>query len=254
MNKFIADKNSSVPLHHQLYLYIKNLIETGEYKEGESLPSENEMIKLYEISRITIRRAIADLQHDNLVLKRRGSGTVVQHIKKERALSQFSSFSGDAKVKGDKPGSIILKIKKMEAGVKVGEKLNIASKSLVYFIKRLRLLNGRLIALHETYVRSDLGFTIKSSDFDTNTSLYEFLIEQGIKLGSADETIEAKMSSNEVKRDLFLEESQPVIYKERVTFNQEGTPIEFSENTYVSDSYKYYVHIVNVRGEADEKV
>ena len=142
----------------------------------------------------------------------------------------------------------------MEAGVKVGEKLNIASKSLVYFIKRLRLLNGRLIALHETYVRSDLGFTIKSSDFDTNTSLYEFLIEQGIKLGSADETIEAKMSSNEVKRDLFLEESQPVIYKERVTFNQEGTPIEFSENTYVSDSYKYYVHIVNVRGEADEKV
>ena len=48
MNKFIADKNSSVPLHHQLYLYIKNLIETGEYKEGESLPSENEMIKLYE--------------------------------------------------------------------------------------------------------------------------------------------------------------------------------------------------------------
>ncbi|MEG0164454.1 GntR family transcriptional regulator [Anaerorhabdus sp.] len=252
MNNFKADKNSSVPIHHQLYLYIKDLIESGEFSEGESLPSENEMIKLYEISRITIRRAISDLEHDGLVLRRRGSGTVVQHIKKQRTLSQFSSFSGDAKVKGDKPGSIILKIEKMEAGVKVGEKLNIASKSQIYFIKRLRLLNGKLIALHETYVRSDLGFSIKNSDFDTNTSLYEFLEEHGIKLGSADETIEAKMSSSEVKRDLFLEDNQPVIYKERVTFDQNGKPIEFSENTYIADSYKYYVHIVNVRGDSNE--
>ena len=51
----------------------------------------------------------------------------------------------------------------------------------------------------------------------------------------------------ELRRDLFLEEDQPVIYKERVTYDVSGRPVEFSENTYIGEIYKYYIHIVNVR-------
>lgn len=247
MEDFKANKESNVPIHHQLYQYIKEGIEKGNFAEGESLPSENEMIRRYDISRITIRRALADLEHDGYVTKRRGSGTVVSHIKKQRELSTFTSFSGNAKVKGDKPGSIILKFELVDASVKIAEKLQIAINQKVYFLKRLRMLNGRIIALNETWIRSDLGFEIKNDDFDSTTSLYEYLEEHNIELGSADETIEAKMASAEVRRDLFIEDHQPVIYKERVTFDTSQKPIEFSETTYIGDTYKYYVHIVNVR-------
>lgn len=254
MNDFKVNKDSSVPMHHQLYKYIKECIEKNIFKEGEALPSENEMIKLYEISRVTVRRAIADLEHDGYVMKRKGSGTIVQHIKKQRELSTFASFSGDAKVKGDSPGSIILKLEIMEPTVKVAAKLQIPSTSKVYFLKRLRLLNGRLIGVNETYIRSDLGFQIQNDDFDATTSLYEYLENHGIELGSADESIEAKMISPEVKKELFLDENQPVVYKERVTYDCDLRPIEFSENTYVADSFKYNVHIVNVRGDKNEKI
>ena len=240
-------KNGHTPIYEQLYRYIKDRIEDGTYKIGSVIPSESEMQKQFGVSRITVRRAISDLEHDGFVKKRRGAGTVVEPRKIERDLALFNSFGGSAKVRGDRPGSIILQCRQVEASVKVAEKLGIACGDPVYFLKRLRMINGRIIGLHATFIRSDLGVTLSRDDFDTSTSLYELLESRNIQLGSADETMEAKMSNAELRRDLFLEEDQPVIYKERVTYDVSGRPVEFSENTYIGEIYKYYIHIVNVR-------
>lgn len=244
---FVIEKNEKSPLYEQLYRYIKECIENGTYKIGSVIPSENEMQKQFGVSRVTVRRAISDLEHDGYVKKRRGAGTVVEPRKIERDLSAFNSFGGSAKVRGDKPGSIILQCKEIEANVKVAEKLGIACGDVVFFLKRLRLLNGRIIGLHVTYIRSDLGVSLSADDFDCYTSLYELLESRNIHLGSADETMEAKMSNAELRRELFLEKDQPMIYKERVTYDVHGRPVEFSENTYIGEIYKYYIHIVNVR-------
>ena len=58
------DKDSKVPIHQQLYSYIKERIVEGFYKENETIPSEKEMQEMFEVSRITVRRAISDLEHD----------------------------------------------------------------------------------------------------------------------------------------------------------------------------------------------
>lgn len=244
--EFTIDKNSNSPIYEQIYRCIKNRIETGVYKIGDVIPSESDMQKDFGVSRITVRRAIADLEHDGFVKKRRGAGTVVEPKKTERDLSIFTSFSGSAKAKGARPGSIILQLRLMRANVKVAEKLRISCDDLVYFLKRLRLINGRIIGLNESYIRRDLGFEISREDFDTNTSLYEYLEQKGIRLGSADETMEARRSTAELRRDLFMDEDNPVMHKERVTYDADGRPIEFSENNYMAETYKYYIHIENV--------
>ena len=192
---FRLDKESKVPIHQQLYCYIKECIENGAYRENRTIPSEKEMQEMFEVSRITVRRAISDLEHDGYLTKRRGMGTVVSPRKKARDMAVFNSFSGDAKVKGDKPGSIILQCRMVEANVKVASMLRVENGEKVYFLKRLRLLNGRIIALHNTYISGRLGFPILGEDFDATTSLYEYLEEHGIVLGSADETVEARMPS-----------------------------------------------------------
>ena len=245
--KFCLDRESKAPIHQQLYLFIKGCLEDGIYKEKEVIPSEVELQKQFDVSRITVRRAISDLEHDGFLRKVRGKGTFVEPIKKEKPLSTFTSFSGDAKVKGDKPGSIILACKKVEASVKVAQCLKIEPGESVTFLKRLRLLNGKIIALHETHISSKLGFEIQAQDFDSTTSLYEYLEEKGISLGSADETLEVKISSSELKRELFLEDIQPIVFKERITYDIHGNPVEFSENSYIAETYKYFIHIVNVR-------
>lgn len=73
------------------------------------------------------------------------------------------------------------------------------------------------------------------------------LESRGVKLGSADETMEARMADQAIKKDLFLKGDQPVIYKERITYDVDGRTVEFSQNTYNAEIYKYYVHIINVK-------
>ncbi|MEG0034780.1 MAG: GntR family transcriptional regulator [Bacilli bacterium] len=134
-NNFKLDRSSTIPFHQQLYRYIKKCIIDGTYKEKEVIPSEMEMQIKFDVSRITVRRAISDLEHDGYLRKRRGQGTIVEPIKKDKPLSTFDSFSGDAKVKGDKPGAIILTCKKLPASIKVAERLGIDPGENITFLK-----------------------------------------------------------------------------------------------------------------------
>ena len=244
--KFTIDKNSQEPIYQQLYTHFKELIENGTYQEGDTIPSENEMLQEYDASRITIRRAINDLEHDGYLKKRRGAGTIVAPLKTKRDLLKFNSFGGSARVQGHIPGSIILEFKTIEASVKVASMLKIENSEKVYFLKRIRLLNGRIVGINETYVSRRLNIKLDRNDFNVDTSLYELLESRGAKLGCADETMEARMASNELKRELFLDNDQPVVYKERITYDTNGCPVEFSENTYIAELYKYSIHIDNV--------
>lgn len=245
--KFKIDKSSQEPIYQQLYKHFKELIENGTYQEGDVFPSENEMLNEYDASRITIRRAINDLEHDGYLKKRRGAGTIVAPRKTKRDLSKFTSFGGSAKVQGHIPGSIILEFKTVEAGVKVASMLKIDSGEKVFFLKRIRLINGRIVGLNETYVSRRIGINLKRDDFNVDTSLYALLEERGVELGCADETMEARMASAELKHELFLDNDQPVVYKERITYDVKSVPVEFSENTYIAELYKYSIHIDNVK-------
>lgn len=241
------DKKSKVPLHHQLYKILRQKIQNEEYKEGEIIPSELDMQNEYGISRITVRRTISDLEHDGFVRKIKGKGTIVEPLKSDRDLGLFQSFSGNALAKGERPGSVILEISKKEAPAKVVELLSIQPGDKIYYLKRLRLLNGRIIALNVVYIRSDFGFEIVTSDFNENTSLYSFLEQKGIVLGSANETMESRLPSNEVKTDLFIDDNTPIFYKERVTLTADDKPIEYSETSYIGSKYKYNIHLSKVR-------
>jgi GntR family transcriptional regulator len=79
-------------LHHQLFSALKHQILTGQLREGERLPSQDELCLRYEVSRITVRRALADLQREDLVYSNRGGGTVVQPLGNSRARTVSMDF------------------------------------------------------------------------------------------------------------------------------------------------------------------
>ncbi|WP_205407561.1 GntR family transcriptional regulator [Collinsella phocaeensis] len=101
-------KASEAPLYYQLYSVLKERIIDGVYAVGSILPSESDMIQEFGVSRITIRRALADLENDGYIEKRKGKGSLVLRMRLERPLTVFNSFSGDTLSRGDRPSSIIL--------------------------------------------------------------------------------------------------------------------------------------------------
>ena len=102
------DHSSVIPLYHQLKEIIKEKIELGKWLPGDKIPSENELCKMYEISRNTAIKALDDLVQEGLLHRVQGKGTFVSKPKFEQPLTGFYSFSKVLKDKGMNPKDLII--------------------------------------------------------------------------------------------------------------------------------------------------
>ena len=71
------ESNKKAPLYQQLYDAILNKVRSGEYQVGEKIPSEEQLMTIYGVSRVTVRNAIKQLVDENILIKRHGKGTFV---------------------------------------------------------------------------------------------------------------------------------------------------------------------------------
>ena len=101
----MIDKTSPLPIYYQLVEWIKGLIERGELKPGDSLPSEREYAERFSISRMTVRQAITELVNGGYLYRQKGVGTFVAEKKIEQQLMGLTSFTEDMKSRGMEPSS-----------------------------------------------------------------------------------------------------------------------------------------------------
>ncbi|KGM46306.1 GntR family transcriptional regulator [Neobacillus niacini] len=241
MKQSKIDKNSKVPLHYQIYEDIKGEIESKVLQAGDMLPSESDLQNLYDVSRITVRRAIQDLENDGFVKKSQGKGTIVCANKQKYDLQRLTSFSEDVKKLGEISSSIIRDFKVIKADSKTAKSLGIAEGDDVYYLERSRLSGDKIVGLHKAYIKKSSDFSLDRTEFDETTSLYETLKSKGIKLKHANEILEAQIPDKEIQKSLGISDNIPIFFKERVTFNTAGLPIEFVKMYYRSDIYQYRV-------------
>ena len=236
-------ENKQMPLYMVVYEELKKKIADSTYPVGSYFPSETELQEIYKVSRITVRRALADLEHDGYIKKIKGKGAVILPKKKYSDLYELTGFAEDAQRNGDEPTSIILKCETQTASIMVAAFLQIEPNEDVYYLKRLRLLNGRISGIFETYITKRLGFTIDTEKFGATTSLYDFYESCGVHIDTATETIEAIMTTPQIRKDMFLDKDEPIFYRERITYNDLNIPIEYSKNYYKGNGYKYVVRM-----------
>ncbi|MFD1780142.1 GntR family transcriptional regulator [Fredinandcohnia salidurans] len=235
------DKDSRVPLHFQIYEDIRGKIERKQLLAGDMLLSESELQNLYGVSRITVRRAIQDLENEGYVKKSQGKGTIICTPKHRYDLKTLTSFSEDITKHGEISSSIIREFSIIKADTKIAQSLNILEGDEVYYLERTRLSDNTIVGLHKAYIRMSNEFTLDPSEFNEKTSLYETLIKKGVLFKSADEILEAKTPDNNLKQILKIEDTIPIFYKERVTYDTSGIPIEYVKMYYRSDVYQYKV-------------
>lgn len=235
---------SNSPLYKQIYDSLKQKIDSDFYKVNEALPSEQELQTEYGVSRITVRRALNDLEIAGSVRRVHGKGTFVEPRKHYYNLAGASSFSDEAKKTGERASSIILEFKTIEASIVVAEYLQIPVGTDIYFLKRIRLKSGRIVGMNETYINKLNGLKIENYELDENTSIYNLYSTKGFEIARATETIEAKMPSKSIRNELYVKEDEPVFLRERITYLDTGEPIEYSINTYKANEYKYAINLV----------
>lgn len=234
----MINKNSPVPIYHQLEEYIKQQIENGILIEEAVIPSEREFAERFQISRMTVRQAINNLVSEGYLKRQKGKGTFVSKKKVEQELQGMTSFTEDMLSRGMSPSSTLLSFQIIPANKKTALDLRIKESDSVYKIKRIRLADGVPMALETAYIPVELvpGLTEENS----NLSLYQYIEEElSLSISEATQEIEASIARSQDAETLEIPIGDPILLIKRISYLQDGLPFELVKSTFRADRYRF---------------
>lgn len=234
----MINKNSPVPIYHQLEEYIKHQIETGILKEEAVIPSEREYAERFQISRMTVRQAINNLVSEGYLKRQKGRGTFVNKKKVEQELQGMTSFTEDMLSRGMNPSSTLLSFQIIPADKNTAIDLKIEENDSVYKIKRIRLADGAPMALETAYIPVEIvpGLTEENS----NLSLYQYIEEQlSLSISEATQEIEASVADSHDAENLEINNGDPILLIERISYLTDGIPFELVKSSFRADRYRF---------------
>lgn len=227
-----------------LYLQLKDLLLNdikNNYKPGEIIPPEHKLEEQYQVSRITVRKAIEQLERENIIEKKQGRGTFVL----EQKILYDANAIGSLTQRLSKQNHI-LETKSIEFEIIEGEHYvkNLLKCEKLLAIKRLRLLNKVPFALMINYLDF---YKVPNLEKKFNIeSLYTFLKEEyQIDFYNAQETLEAKAPNEEECKQLNIKDHTPLLSLDRLSFDKDNNPLEYSNVRIKADMYKHKISLHN---------
>lgn len=237
MNAKQLDFSGRTQLYYQLYDILYNDIKNGVYKPGELLPTENELIDRYEISRVTVRKAMDMLLNEGIIAKRRGYGSFVQNKKVEQTLNKVLHFSNEMEKQGYKSSTKMLINEKVYANKTIAEALSIPEGTQLIHVNRLRLANGEPMCIESAYLIYNRCPDVLNHDF-SDISLRKFIVEKyNIIWKKAYQKIFAIKANSHFAKFLNIKDGDPMIYIERISYTQDDQPGEYLQSYYRGDCF-----------------
>src|SRR6201997_4463514 len=160
--------NNHLPLYAQVESVIIGRISNGSMPPGTRLPSEDDLVQEYAVSRTTIRAAIQSLVQRGLVEIRRGKGTFVTQPKITQELTELTGFVEDMQALGRKATAKVLDHRVVPSSELVARHLALPQGSPVVRIQRVRLADGHPLSFDETYLPKELGKKITTNNLEAN--------------------------------------------------------------------------------------
>lgn len=236
-------KELPLPLYYKLRESIREKILRGEYPPGSKIPSEQELMQEYNVSRMTVIRAVNDLVQEGLLYRKQGKGTFVSIPQVQQRLGKLTNFTQDMLSRNLKPDSIILNLELISPPFIIQEKLKIKENIKVWRLERLRFADDNPMGLQVAYLPSDLFPIIDENELGRG-SLYEYLRKKyNIVLKRAEETYWVRMPTNYEIQKLKIKKNTPVFYVQRLTFLINERAFEFVESILRGDRYQLYVEL-----------
>lgn len=236
------DRSSPVPLYHQVASAFERAIREGALPPETKLENEISLARKYNLSRPTMRQAMDQLVRDGLVVRRRGVGTQVIGPPVRRNL-RLSSLYNDLQDEGAKPQTKLLTLEIVEADAETCERLNLKAGAEVHHVRRLRMTDGRPLALMENWLPRGIA------EFDAvlleTDGLYNILRKNGVDFRMAQQTVGATAADAEQASLLKVEEGSPLVRMTRTALDSRGAAVECGNHVYRADRYSFDITLVN---------
>lgn len=240
----VLDKQHPTPLYCQLKEVILSRIESGQWQPGMQLPSERELCEQFRISRITVRQALAELEMEGRLVRDQGRGTFIAPPRIAQHLTRLTGFTQDMQARGQKPGSVVLRLALTRATAPVAHRLRLdAQHRNVIVLQRLRMASGEPVAVETAHLSEKLCRGILNEDL-SNQSLYQLLAQKyHVTPTRAEQQLEAVPCPTGEAKLLGIAKGRPVLRLYRTTYSQNDDPFETVESYYRGDKYVFYAEL-----------
>lgn len=232
---------NALPLHLIISERLRHQIFQGQYAAGEQLPSEHQLMEQFGVSRITVRRAIANLVQQGLVQSQRGRGVFVkaQH-KVTRSLSNpLIFFDEDMERQGITASIRNLSFERLRPPATVSAQLRLSAAEQVYCQKKLILTDGAPVAIDLTYLRVEIGQAFLQ---ELQSSLiYPTLDRNGVSIERVEATLECTHATVELSEALEIPLGAPLLVNRYTAFTEQNQPIICGETLSRGDRLTYAV-------------
>ncbi len=242
------DPGQPTPLYHQLYLILRDRIRTGELARNALLPGEQELTRLFNVSRITVKRALNELAADGLISRHRGRGSIVTAAPIMPVVrGSFFSLIESLKQMGLETEVRLMEAVDIEAGTAVARLLEIAPEARVQRAIRLRSLNGEPFSHLLTYIPEPIASLYAAKEL-AEMPLLALLERVGAEASEAEQWISAVSAESAIAAALEVPAGSPLLRIERVMRDKHGKPVQLVYAHYRSDRFHYHVKTTRRRG------
>lgn len=229
----VVDRDSPVPLYHQLAQQFQQAISDGKLQPGDPFENEVAVAQRLHLSRPTVRRAIQELVDQGLVIRRRGLGTTVSNRKVHRKVG-LTSLYADLQSAGREPRTELLDLELLEDEVAaVG--LDLPRDTPLLYVLRLRFAGDAPLAVLRNWLPP--AYHDITADELTNGGMYQALNSRGVRPVVAQQSIGARMPKADERRHLQLKGTQPLLTMTRLAFDGAGEAVEYGDHCYRASDY-----------------
>ncbi|GAA3872337.1 GntR family transcriptional regulator [Leifsonia kafniensis] len=218
---------------------IREIISTS-LAPHDALPSERDLMTRYDVSRMTVRAAIAKLVDEGRVYNVHGSGTYVGSIDLFSKTPKLTSFTEDMTSRGYVASSRPLALARIDADEDIARRLGVPVDTECTHLRRLRLADNNPMAIEDVYLPRTV---MEIEQLHLDQSLYVQLTEAGHEVHRAEQEIQAIMLSEEDSRLLGVPNGSAALSVERVSTSRRGLVIEFARTIYRSDRYSFHIAV-----------
>jgi GntR family transcriptional regulator len=228
------------PLYRQIKSLILQALESGEWRPGQAIPSEQELALRFSVSQGTVRKAVDEMAAENLLVRKQGKGTFVASHNDPRSLFRFLRLVPvDQEL--EHPTSLPLECWRAKAGQEASRMLGIDQGAPIIIVRRLLKFSGKPVVIDEIYLPGEIfqGLTFEVLQ-GWNGSLYSlFETRFGLRMIRAQERIRAVAADRATAETLKVTVGTPLLSVERLTYTYGDRPVEWRRGLYSTAEHFY---------------
>lgn len=231
----MLERDSAVPLYVQLEQILSSKITGGEWQPNQRIPSENELNRMYGLSRMTVRGVLTKLVNDGLLLRVPGKGTYVAPTKISAVSPAYRGIREQLEALGYSTTTRLVSFEREAATSVVRDRLGLARGDEVFVIVRVRSVQGEPISLHRSHVPASLAPGLDGHDVVSDQLCVILEKSYGLPMRHVREHLEAVAVSAAEAKQLDMHRGDPALLLHDVVSDGDERPFEYSTIVFRGD-------------------